>query len=117
MKHIRAKLFDRELEEASAELLIRSLIGHRPRHGCEIGKLTEQWSEGALGFNVASLYPLLYRLQKRGFISKLWAERAGQRRRTYYGLTAQGKTVLREQRGSWAQYVNAIDRTIGAEHA
>jgi transcriptional regulator len=114
---MRVKLFDRELKKGSAELLILSLIEHRPRHGYEISKLIEQRSDGVLKFNVASFYPLLYRLEKRGFISGLWVEKAGQRRRRYYRLTAQGKTVLKEQRTSWAEFVNAINRITGEEHA
>ena len=98
---MRAKLFDRELKKGSTELLILSLIEHRPRHGYEISKLIEQRSDGVLKFNVASFYPLLYRLEKRGFISGRWVEKAGQRRRRYYQLTGQGKTVLKEQRSSW----------------
>jgi transcriptional regulator len=114
---MRVKLFDRELKKGSAELLILSLIEHRPRHGYEISKLIEQRSDGVLKFNVASFYPLLYRLEKRGFISGRWVEKAGQRRRRYYQLTAQGRTVLKEQRSSWADFVNAIDRITGEEHA
>lgn len=117
MTHMRMKLFDRELKKGSAELLILSLIEHRPRHGYEISKLIEQRSEGVLKFNVASFYPLLYRLEKRGFISGRWVEKAGQRRRRYYELTAQGKTVLKKQRSSWAEFVIAIDRITGGEHA
>ncbi|HEV2472423.1 MAG TPA: PadR family transcriptional regulator [Chthonomonadales bacterium] len=111
------KLFDRELKKGSAELLILSLIEHRPRHGYEISRLIEQRSEGVLKFNVASFYPLLYRLEKRGFISGRWVEKAGQRRRRYYELTAQGETVLKEQRNSWAEFVNAMDRITRGEHA
>jgi len=114
---MRIKLFDRELKKGSAELLILSLIEHRPRHGYEISKLIEQRSDGVLKFNVASFYPLLYRLEKRGFISGRWVEKAGQRRRRYYQLTAQGKTVLKEQRSCWADFVNAINRITGEEHA
>ena len=117
MQHMRVKLFVRELKKGSAELLILSLIEHRPRHGYEISKLIDQRLEGVLKFNVASFYPLLYRLEKRGFISGRWVEKAGQRRRRYYALTAQGKTVLKEQRSSWAEFVNAIDRITGGEHA
>jgi PadR family transcriptional regulator PadR len=114
---MRVKLFDRELKKGSAELLILSLIEHRPRHGYEISKLIEQRSDGVLKFNVASFYPLLYRLEKRGFISGRWVEKAGQRRRRYYQLTAQGRTVLKEQRSSWADFVNAINRITREEHA
>jgi PadR family transcriptional regulator PadR len=117
MIHMRVKLFDRELKKGSAELLILSLIEHRPRHGYEISKLIEQRSEGALKFNVASFYPLLYRLEKRGFIIGRWVEKAGQRRRRYYQLTRLGKTVLKEQRNSWRDFVNAINRITGEEHA
>jgi len=117
MKHMRIKLFDRELKKGSAELLILSLIERRPRHGYEISKLIEQRSEGTLKFNVASFYPLLYRLEKRGFISGRWVEKAGQRRRRYYQLTAQGKTVLKEQRSSWAEFVNAMNRITREERA
>jgi PadR family transcriptional regulator, regulatory protein PadR len=114
---MRMKLFDRELKKGSAELLILSLIERRPRHGYEISKLIEQRSEGVLKFNVASFYPLLYRLEKRGFISGRWVEKAGQRRRRYYELTADGKTVLKKQRSSWAEFVIAINRITGGEHA
>jgi PadR family transcriptional regulator, regulatory protein PadR len=117
MQHMRVTLFNRELKKGSAELLILSLIEHRPRHGYEISKLIEERSGGTLTFNVASFYPLLYRLEKRGFITGRWVEKAGQRRRRYYQLTAQGKTVLKEQRSSWVEFVNAIDRITGGEHA
>ena len=85
---------DRELKKGSAELLILSLVEDRPRHGYDIGQLIELRSRGALRFNVASLYPLLYRLEKRGWIRGRWVEKAGQRRRRYYRLTPAGKKVL-----------------------
>lgn len=110
-------MFERELKKGSAELLILSLVEHRPRHGYEISKLIEDRSDGALIFNVASFYPMLYRLEKRGFIEGRWVEKPGQRRRRYYELTAQGKKVLKAQRDTWNQFVNAVGRIIGAEHA
>jgi PadR family transcriptional regulator, regulatory protein PadR len=114
---MRAKGFDRELKKGSAELLILSLLEHRPRHGYEISRLIEQRSEGVLKFNVASFYPLLYRLEERGFIEGRWVEKAGQRRRRYYRLTAQGRSVLKEQRSAWANFVAAVNRITGEEHA
>jgi PadR family transcriptional regulator, regulatory protein PadR len=117
MQYIGAKLFERELKKGSTELLILSLVEHRPRHGYEISKLIERRSEGLLKFNVASFYPLLYRLEKRGFIRGRWVEKAGQRRRRYYQLTVEGKKVLQDQRSCWADFVHAINRITGAEHA
>lgn len=117
MPHKHSKVFDRELKKGSAELLILSLIEARPRHGYEVSKLIEARSEGALKFNVASLYPLLYRLEKRGWIQGRWVEKAGERRRRYYKLTAEGRKVLAAQRSTWREFVEAINRITGAEHA
>jgi Transcriptional regulator PadR-like family len=71
------QLTDRELKKGSAELLILSLVENRARHGYEIGQLIELRSQGALRFNVASLYPLLYRLEKRGWNSGTMGGKAG----------------------------------------
>src|ERR1051325_4567152 len=106
-----------ELKKGSAELLILSLIEHRPRHGYEIGKLIEMRSSGVLRFNVASLYPLLYRLEKRGWIPGRWGGKSGQRRRRYYRLTPAGKKVLAAQRDGWQEFVGAINRITGIAHA
>src|ERR671922_1016643 len=89
---------DRELKRGSAELLILALIERRPRHGYEISQLIDERSEGAISFHVASLYPTLYRLENRGLIEGRWVEKAGQRRRRYYKLTAPGRRVLARQR-------------------
>ena len=96
---------DRQLKKGSTELLVLSLVERRGRHGYEIGKLIESRSDGALRLNVASLYPLLYRLE------------ASQRRRRYYRLTAEGRKVLRLQKTAWAAFVEAMTRITEAEHA
>ena len=117
MKHIGTQAIDRELKKGSAELLILSLIEHRTRHGYEISKLIEERSDGVLKFNVASFYPLLYRLEARGLIVGRWVEKAGQRRRRYYKLTTQGKEMLKTQRSTWVNLVNAIRLITEAENA
>src|SRR3954465_11142623 len=98
MQYIRSRMLDRELKKGSAELLVLSLVEDQPRHGYDIGTLIESRSGGALKFNAASLYPLLYRVEKRRWIQGRWIEKAGQRRRRYYRLTAEGKKVLAAQR-------------------
>ena len=104
-------------KKGSAELLILSLLEHEARHGYELGKLIDARSRGVLRFHVASLYPLLYRLERRGVIAGRWVEKAGQRRRRYYRLTAEGKRVLAAQRRSWTAFVQAIGRVVGVQHA
>jgi transcriptional regulator len=108
---------DVEWKKVSAELLILSLVEARPRHGYEIGKLIEQRSGGAVCFYVASLYPLLYRLEKRGWVQGRWVEKAGQRRRRYYRLTSEGRRVLASQRRGWQTFVEAINRIVEVQHA
>ena len=108
---------DRELKRGSAELLILSLVEARPRHGYEMSKLIETRSGGAVRFNVASLYPLLYRLEKRGWIEGRWVEKAGERRRRFYKLTKDGKKALATQRSIWESFVAAINRVTRPENA
>ena len=117
MTYIGSRILDRELKKGSAELLILSLVEDQPRHGYDIGQLIEQRSDGILRFNVASLYPLLYRLEKRGWIQGRWVEKSNQRRRRYYRLTAAGKQVLAAQRSSWLEFVRAINLITGIENA
>ena len=112
---MRAALPDRELKKGSAELLILALVEDRARHGYEIGQLIEARSQGTLRFNVASLYPLLYRLEKRGWIEGRWTEKAGQRRRRMYRLTSEGRKVLAAQRGGWRAFARAVSRIAGVE--
>jgi DNA-binding PadR family transcriptional regulator len=84
---------------------------------CEISKLIESRSGGHVRFHVASLYPLLYRLEERGWIQGRWVERSGQRRRRFYRLTAEGRRVLERQRRTWRAFVDAVSRITGGEHA
>ena len=110
-------MLDRELKKGSAELLILSLLEARARHGYEISKLIESRSGGMLKFNVASLYPLLYRLERRGWIEGKWVEKAGQKRRRCYKLTRDGRRMLRAQRTTWQSFVAAINQIAGLETA
>ena len=110
-------MLDRELKKGSAELLILSLVEHEPRHGYELSKLIDSRSKGAIRFHVASLYPLLYRLEKRGWIEGRWVEKANQRRRRYYRLTAEGRRVLAAQRRNWREFVEAIAQITGVQNA
>ncbi len=117
MTNINQRMLDRELKKGSAELMILALVEARPRHGYEISRLIEQRSDGALRFHVASLYPLLYRLEERGWIEGRWVEKAGQRRRRFYRLTPEGRKVLAAQRDIWEAFVAAINRVTRPEHA
>ena len=107
MTDIDTRALDRELKKGSAELLILSLLDARARHGYELSKLIHTRSGGKLTFHIDSLYPLLYRLEERG-----WS--------TFESLSDEPldepPAVLARQRQTWAAFVEAVRRVTGGEH-
>ena len=112
-----AELNARSLQKGSAEMLILALVEERPRHGYEIAQLIKQRSGGEIRFQIPSLYPPLYRLERRGLVEGRWVEKAGERRRRYYRLTAAGRKALAAQRRGWRSLFDALDRVAGFRHA
>jgi transcriptional regulator len=110
-------VFTDELKKGTTPMLILSLLEAEPRHGYELSKLLEQKTRGVVRVHAASLYPLLYRLEKRRLIEGRWVEKTGERRRRFYRLTAEGKRQLEAQRQSWVEFARAIGHVAGVEHA
>lgn len=108
---------DRELKKGAGELLILSLLEAQARHGYDLSKLIQSRSRGQLTFHIDSLYPLLYRLEERAWIQGTWIEKAGERRRRYYKLTAEGRRILARQRQTWASFVESVRLVTGPDHA
>ena len=108
---------DHTLKKGTAELLILAQLEIKPSHGYEIAHQIETRSRGAVSFHVASLYPILYRMERRGLIAGRWVEKAGQRRRRYYTLTATGRKVLVEQRRGWSAFMRAVQAAAGLGYA
>ena len=109
-------MLDREVKRGSTEMLILALVEDCPRHGYEIAKLIEARSDGVLTFHAASLYPLLYRMEARRMIQGRWVEKAGQRRKRHYSITAAGRTLLAERRSGWNTFIDALVRVAGLRH-
>ena len=105
------------LKKGTAELLVLAQLENRSRHGYEIAQQITARAVGAVSFQAASLYPVLYRLERRGLIEGRWVEKAGQRRRRYYRLTAEGRRVLAERRRSWRAFIKAVQQAAGLEYA
>ena len=110
-------LDDASARKGSAQLLILASLEGGQLHGYDIAREITRKSGGLLTFHVASLYPLLYKLEDRNWISGRWVEKAGQRRRRYYRLTAEGRRVLAAQRGRWSAFVQALTKAAGLENA
>jgi len=101
-------LFSPTLKKGSMELLLLSLLEDQPRHGYEIGRQIEEKSGGRLQFRVSSLYPVLCRMEDRGWIKGHWVEKPGERRRRFYQLTPKGQKALAEQRKTWEEFKTAL---------
>jgi PadR family transcriptional regulator PadR len=106
-----------DIQKGSAEMIVLALLDGRPRHGYELAKMIEARSEKKLQFHVASLYPLLYRLERRKLVQGKWVEKAGERRRRFYKLTPLGRRELADQRRTWREFIQALNRLTGFGHA
>jgi DNA-binding PadR family transcriptional regulator len=105
------------ITRGSAELVILALLTEQPLYGFEISKQIEHRTEGALRFELASLYPMLYDLEKRGLIKGRWQPSRTGRDRRYYALTPAGKKELAPLRREWRSFFQALDRLAGVSHA
>ena len=105
-----------DIQKGSAEMIVLALLDGRPRHGYELAKLIEAQSENKLQFHVASLYPLLYRLERKKLVQGKWVEKAGERRRQFYKLTPAGRRALADERRTWREFVHALNRLTGFSH-
>jgi transcriptional regulator len=108
---------ERELKRGSTELLILALLEEADRHGYDLARLIDQRSGGEISFHAASLYPTLYRMEEKDLINGRWVEKAGQRRRRYYRLTAAGRKTLASQRTVWENFFTALSRVARLRHA
>ena len=103
---------DRELKKGSTELLILSLLEGRARHGYDIGRQIEQRSQGVVELHVASLYPLLYRLERRGWVEAEWGTSELGRQAKFYRITAKGRRQLAADTEQWARFSAAVTRVL-----
>ena len=108
---------DAKIKRGSGELAILALLDQEPLHGYEISKRIAQATGGVLQFNLASLYPLLYRMEKRGWVSAKWEEAASGRQRRYYHLMPKGRKQLAPLREEWGRFFQALHRIAGVGHA
>jgi transcriptional regulator len=84
-------------------------------HGWGISQRIQQLSADALQVGQGSLYPALYRLEKRGLIKGSWRTTEHNREAKYYALTAAGTRALSTEVNDWRRFAAAVDLIIGAE--
>ena len=105
------------IKRGSAELAILAVLSEGPLHGYEIARRIERKTGGVLRFDVASLYPLLYRFEKRGWVRASWGAAPNGRKRRYYRLTRTGRRELGPLRSQWRAFFRALDRLAGVANA
>ncbi len=111
-KRIRSKI-----ARGSADLAILSLLEEKPLYGFEIARQISERTGGALKFTLASLYPLLYEMEKKGWVQARWEPNAAGRDRRYYRLTPTGRGQLAPLRKEWQSFFRALDALSGVSNA
>jgi PadR family transcriptional regulator PadR len=105
------------IKRGTAELAVLSVLEDGPLHGYEVARRIEEQTHGSLRFTLASLYPLLYRLEKRGCLRGAWETGGTGRRRRSYRLTPEGKKKLAPIRREWAELFRALKQLTKVTHA
>ena len=110
-------LIPSKIARGSAELAVLALLEDRSLYGFEIAKQIEERTGGSLRFTMASLYPMLYELEKRGLVKAQWEANPAGRDRRYYSLTTKGRKELEPLRREWKAFFVALDHLTGFSHA
>jgi PadR family transcriptional regulator, regulatory protein PadR len=106
-----------KIARGSGELAILCLLAEQPLYGFEIAKQIGERTGGTLKFTLASLYPLLYDMEKRGWVEGHWQANSAGRDRRYYRLTPGGRRQLAPLRAEWRSFFQALDSLAGVSHA
>jgi PadR family transcriptional regulator PadR len=100
--------------QGTLDLLVLKALSLAPMHGWGISQRIQQLSSDALKVGQGSLYPALYRLEKRGLIAADWQTTANNREAKYYALTKAGQRALGEEMKSWRQFVSTVELVLRA---
>jgi len=98
-----------DLLQGTLDMLVLKALRLEPMHGWGITERLEQWSENELQVNQGSLYPALYRLQRRGLVRSEWRRTENNRRARYYRLTEAGRARLAEEEREWERLSRAVN--------
>ena len=107
----------KELVAASAEPLILSLLSEGESYGYAIIQEIKARSRGHLQWTDGMLYPVLHRMERKGWIKSRWGESETGRERKYYSLQKDGKQALNEQRTQWLKVHNVLAQLWKEQHA
>jgi PadR family transcriptional regulator, regulatory protein PadR len=103
---------DTTLLHGTLDALVLKTLSGGPRHGYGIARYLEEATEGAVTIEEGSLYPALYRLEKRGLLEATWGPSVTGRRAKFYRLTRDGRTQLARETKAWAEFSAAVSRVL-----
>ena len=103
---------DSELLQGTLDLLILKTLALEPMHGYGVSLRIRQISRDVLNVQQGSLYPALYRLERRGWIAYEWGRSENGRRAKYYTLTKQGRKQLSSETEGWQRLSSAVNRIL-----
>ena len=106
-----------QIKRGSAELSVLTLLAKGPLHGYELARQIEVQTGGVLRFDMASLYPMLYRFERRSWVRAEWQTQANGRRRRCYRLTPLGRKQLAPLREQWRIFFRAFQNITGFQNA
>ncbi len=101
-----------ELLHGTLDALVLKTLAWGPRHGYAIARWIEQLGGDALKIEEGSLYPALYRLERRGWLSAEWGLSETGRRVKLYSLTNEGRERLAVETEQWSRFASAVGRIL-----
>ena len=93
------------------DLLLLSALDEKPAHGYALVETLRERSDGAFDLAEGTVYPSLYRLERRGLVASGWETVAGRRRRVYR-LTKGGRRKLEQERSEWRAFTRAMEAVV-----
>jgi transcriptional regulator len=102
------------LLQGTLDFLILKTLSWGPRHGYAVARWIEQVTDDALRIEEGSLYPALYRMEKRGWIDAAWGKSEIGQRIKVYSLTTRGRAQLRAETAQWSQFTSAVEKLMDA---
>jgi len=101
-----------DLLQGTLDMLVLKALSRGALHGYDIARWIQQTSEDALQVEEGSLYPALYRMERRGWIQSRWGVSQNNRRARYYDLTQTGRKQLEAESANWARLTTAIGKIM-----
>lgn len=103
-----------DLPQGTFDMLVLKALTHGPMHGYGIGARIQQLADDMLRVEEGTLYPALYRIEQKGWITSEWGTSENNRRARFYRLTRAGRTQLGVEESNWEQLTLAVSKILRA---